>query len=222
LLALPGSAWRENKHQPVSLLGYPAVIDRGRNQLMGPPARALVTLVKFVVSIGILVLLLRGQDLSTLKADLLAVKLDMLAVLPAGGDAVRIWMLRRRGEQWFPTISSVVADHVVALLALCAIMFAGMPFLLQRVSNSSMLFAIVAVLAFACFGTIALATLDRWPPRIVAVVPSKILQFAMLVRAPLLTRKGGNVDRVRHRHPSDHDCGLSCPRDRTGRAALRA
>src|SRR3954467_12698007 len=47
---------------------------------MGPPARALVTLVKFVVSVGILVLLLRGQDLSTLKADLLAVKLNMLAL----------------------------------------------------------------------------------------------------------------------------------------------
>ena len=47
---------------------------------MKSPAKALVTLAKFAVSIGILVLLLRAQDLSSLQADLLAVKLDMLAL----------------------------------------------------------------------------------------------------------------------------------------------
>ncbi|MCK1652241.1 flippase-like domain-containing protein [Bradyrhizobium sp. 149] len=202
---------------------------------MRPPAKALVTLVKFVVSIGILVLLLRGQDLSSLKADLLAVKLDMLAlavlllfaqtfvlchrwililqamhvpldwpagwrivivstffnqVLPAGGDAVRIWMLRRRGEQWSRTISSIVADHLVALLALGAIIFAGMPFLLPRISDGSLLFAIVTILAVACLGAIALATLDHWPPGMIGILPARIVQFAMLVRAPLLAAEG--------------------------------
>src|SRR6185369_13705649 len=47
---------------------------------MKQPAKALATLVKFAVSIGILAWLLRGQDLSSLKADLLAVKLEMLAL----------------------------------------------------------------------------------------------------------------------------------------------
>ncbi|MDH2341379.1 lysylphosphatidylglycerol synthase transmembrane domain-containing protein [Bradyrhizobium sp. SSUT77] len=202
---------------------------------MRPPAKALVTLVKFVVSIGILVLLLRGQDLSSLKADLLAVNLNMLAlavlllfaqtfvlchrwililramhvpldwpagwrivivstffnqVLPAGGDAVRVWMLRRRGEQWSRAISSIVADHFVALLVLGAIIFAGMPFLLPRISDGSLLFAIVTVLAVACLGAIALATLDRWPPGMIGILPARIVQFAMLVRAPLLAAEG--------------------------------
>ncbi|WP_338306325.1 lysylphosphatidylglycerol synthase transmembrane domain-containing protein [Bradyrhizobium sp. TM233] len=227
----PRSIWRDGRFRPDSLLDDPAVNDRGRNQTMKPPAKALVTLVKFAVSIGILVLLLRSQDLSSLKADLLAVNLNMLAlavlllfaqtfilchrwililramsvplrwlagwriliistffnqVLPAGGDAVRIWMLRRNGVQWSQTIGSIVADRFLALLALGLIVLAGMPFLLPRVRDNSLLFAIVTVLAAACLGAIALATLDRWPPRLIAAVPARIVQFAMLVRAPLL------------------------------------
>jgi len=205
---------------------------------MKPPAKVLVTLAKFAVSIGILVLLLRAQDLSSLQADLLAVRLDMLAlavlllfaqtfvlchrwililramkvpldwlpgwrilmvstffnqVLPAGGDAVRIWMLRRHGVQWSPTISSIVADRFLALLALGAVILAGMPFLLQRISDNSLLFAIVIVLAIACFGLIALLTLDRWPPRILAALPTGIVQFTMLIRAPLAAEGRGTL-----------------------------
>lgn len=202
---------------------------------MKPPAKALVTLVKFAVSVGILVLLLRGQDLSSLKADLLAVNLNVLAlavlllfaqtfvlchrwililramnvpldwlpgwrilivstffnqVLPAGGDAVRIWMLRRHGVQWSQTIGSIVADRFLALLALGLIVLAGMPLLLPRVRDTSLLFAIAAVLAAACLGAIALVTLDWWPPRLIAAVPARIVQLAMLIRAPLLAVKG--------------------------------
>jgi uncharacterized protein (TIRG00374 family) len=202
---------------------------------MKPPARALVTLAKLAVSIGILVLLLRGQNLSSLKADLLAVRLDMLAlavlllfaqtfvlfhrwililramhvpvdwltgwrilivstffnqVLPAGGDAVRIWMLRRQGVQWSPALSSIVADRFLALLALGAIILAGMPILLLRIGDNSLLFTILAILAFACVGAIALVMMDRWPPRMIAALPARIVQFAMLVRAPLLSADG--------------------------------
>lgn len=202
---------------------------------MKQPAKALATLVKFAVSIGILAWLLRGQDLSSLKADLLAVKLEMLAlavlllfaqtfvlchrwmlilramsvpldwlagwrilivstffnqVLPAGGDAVRIWMLRRNGVQWSQTIGSIVADRFLALLALGAVILAGTPFLAPRTSESSLLLAIVAVLAIACLGAIILITLDRWPQRLMAALPAKLVQFAMLVRAPLLAAGG--------------------------------
>ncbi|MBR0782604.1 lysylphosphatidylglycerol synthase transmembrane domain-containing protein [Bradyrhizobium iriomotense] len=196
-----------------------------------PGTKAVVTLVKFVVSIGILVLIMRGQDLGSLKVDLLAAKLDMLAlavsllfaqtfvlchrwililramdvslgwfagwriliistffnqVLPAGGDAVRIWMLRRHGKQWSQTISSIVADRFLALLALVVVILAGMPFLLPRISDSSLLFAIMTVLAFACSGVITLVTLNWWPPRLIAVLPARIIQFVTLIRAPLL------------------------------------
>ena len=76
------------------------------------------------------------------------------------------------------------------LLALGLIVLAGMPFLLPRVHDNSLLFASVTVLAAACLGAIALATLDRWPPRLIAAVPARIVQFAMLVRAPLLAAGG--------------------------------
>ncbi|MCP3388906.1 flippase-like domain-containing protein [Bradyrhizobium sp. CCGB12] len=202
---------------------------------MKRPAKALATLAKFAVSIGILVLLLRSQDLSSLKADLLAVKLNMLAlavlllfaqtfilchrwililramsvplgwlagwriliistffnqVLPAGGDAVRIWMLRRNGVQWSQTIGSIVADRFLALLALGAVILAGMPFLLPRIRDNSLVFAIVIVLVFACFGLVALVTLERWPSRMIAALPARVVEFAMLVRAPLLAAEG--------------------------------
>ncbi|AWM01946.1 lysylphosphatidylglycerol synthase transmembrane domain-containing protein [Bradyrhizobium amphicarpaeae] len=205
---------------------------------MKPPAKALVTLVKFAVSIGILVLLLHGQDLSSLKADLLTVDLNMLAlavlllfgqtfvlchrwililhamnvplnwlpgwriliistffnqVLPAGGDAVRIWMLRRNGVQWSQTIGSIVADRFLAMLALGAVILAGMPFLLQRFSDHSLLLAIIVVLAVACFCLICLLTLNRWPPRMIAALPAGIVQFAMLVRAPLAAAGRGTL-----------------------------
>lgn len=202
---------------------------------MKPPAKALLTLFKFAVSIGILVLLLWSQDLLSLKADLLAVKLNMLAlvvllllaqtfvlchrwililramrvpldwlagwrilivstffnqVLPAGGDAVRIWMLRRHGVQWSPTLGSIVADRFLALLALGVVILAGMPFLFSLIDDSSLLFAIVTILVFACLGTIALITLDWWPSRMIAALPEKIVQVAMLIRAPLLATEG--------------------------------
>lgn len=205
---------------------------------MKPPSKLLVTLAKFAVSIGILVLLLRTQDLSSLKADLLAVRLEMLAlavlllfaqtfvlchrwililramkvpldwlagwrilmvsnffnqVLPAGGDAVRIWMLRRHGVQWSPTISSIVADRLLALLALGAVILAGTPFLLTRINDRSLLFAIVIALVSAFFVLMALLALDRWPPRIVAALPERIVQFAMLLRAPLAADARGTL-----------------------------
>lgn len=205
---------------------------------MKPPAKALVTLAKFAVSVGILVFLLSAQNLSSLKADLLAVRLDMLAlallllfaqtfvlchrwililramnvplgwlpgwrilmvsnffnqVLPAGGDAVRIWMLRRHGVQWSPTISSIVSDRFVALLALGAVILAGMPFLLPRVGDNSLLLAIIVVLGSACLGLIALLTLDRWPSGIIAAPPVRLVQLAMLVRAPLAAEGRGTL-----------------------------
>lgn len=200
-----------------------------------PGTKALVTLVKFVVSVGILVLLLRGQDVSSLKADLLAVDLSMLAlavlllfvqtfllchrwilvlratdvplgwlagwrilmistffnqVLPAGGDAVRIWMLRRNSVQWSRTIGSIVADRFLGILALTLVVLAGMPFLVSRTSENSLLFAVLGVVSAAGLGAMALLTLDWWPSRMIAALPVKLVQSARLVRAPLLAPKG--------------------------------
>ena len=91
-------------------------------------------------------------------------------VLPssAGGDAVRIWLLRRRGVQWSPAVKGVVADRFTALLGIVALMVAGFPILLNRVNNPAALLAIGALAAAGAFGTLFLLTLDRWPPRMTA------------------------------------------------------
>lgn len=198
---------------------------------MIPRRKTIIVLTKFMVSAGIILLVARDLDLSSLKADLLAVKFDALALavlllfaqtfvlchrwilvlralsaplawlagwriliissffnqlLPAGGDAVRIWMLRQGGVQWSQTISSIVADRFLGLLALGLVVLVGIPVLLSRIAETALLLLVIGFVAAVCLSVIALFTLDRLPPRITAVLPTKGVQFAMLVRAPLL------------------------------------
>ncbi|WP_246776290.1 lysylphosphatidylglycerol synthase transmembrane domain-containing protein [Bradyrhizobium sp. CCBAU 53351] len=188
-----------------------------------------------MVSAGIIVLVVRDLDLSSLEADLLAVKLHMLAlamallfaqtfvlcnrwililraigvsldwvagwrivlasawfnqVLPSGGEAVRIWMLRRHRIKWSQTLSSIVADRFIGLLTLGFLILLGMPLLISRIHDTVLLSAVAAIVAAAYFGAIVLMTLGRLPGRMTAVLPVRIMQFAALLEAPLLARAG--------------------------------
>ena len=188
-----------------------------------------------MVSAGIIVLVVRDLDISSLEADLLAVKLHMLAlamallfaqtfvlcnrwililraigvsldwvagwrivlasawfnqVLPSGGEAVRIWMLRRHGIKWSQTLSSIVADRFIGLLTLGFLILLGMPFLISRIHDTVLLSAVAAIVAAAYFGAIVLMMLGRLPGRMTAVLPVRIMQFAALLEAPLLARTG--------------------------------
>ncbi|MDD1534536.1 MULTISPECIES: lysylphosphatidylglycerol synthase transmembrane domain-containing protein [unclassified Bradyrhizobium] len=202
---------------------------------MPPGKKTIIVLTKFLVSAGIIVLVARDLDLSSLKADLLAVELHMLAlamlllfaqtfalcnrwililraigvsldwvagwrivlasawfnqVLPSGGEAIRIWMLRRHGIKWSQTLSSIVADRFIGLLTLGFLILAGMPFLISRIHDNVLLFAIAAIVAAAYSGAIVLMMLTRMPARVTAVLPARVMQFAALLEAPLLARAG--------------------------------
>ncbi|RTE92061.1 lysylphosphatidylglycerol synthase transmembrane domain-containing protein [Bradyrhizobium sp. LVM 105] len=202
---------------------------------MPPGKKTIIVLTKFMVSAGIIILVARDLDLSSLKADLLAVKLHMLAlamlllfaqtfalcnrwililraigvslnwvagwrivlasawfnqVLPSGGEAVRIWMLRRHRVKWSQTLSSIVADRFIGLLTLGLLILAGMPFLISRIHDDVLLFAVAAVVAAAYFGAIVLLMLNRLSARATAGLPVRIMQFAALLEAPLLARAG--------------------------------
>ncbi|KRP90831.1 hypothetical protein AOQ72_34265 [Bradyrhizobium yuanmingense] len=111
-------------------------------------------------------------------------------VLPSGGEAIRIWMLRRHGIQWPQTLSSIIADRFIGLLALGFLILAGTPFLISRIHDNVLLFAVLGILAGAYFGAIALTMLNRLPARVTAVRPERLLQFAALLEAPLLARAG--------------------------------
>jgi glycosyltransferase 2 family protein len=120
---------------------------------------------------------------------ILMISLWFNQVLPssAGGDVVRIWLLRQRGVQWSQAVKGVMADRFTALLGLIALMVAGFPMLLSRVTNPAAILAIGGLTAAGVAGTALLLTLDRWPPRIVAIRPvGSFARFGALVRFLLL------------------------------------
>lgn len=120
---------------------------------------------------------------------ILMISLWFNQVLPssAGGDVVRIWLLRRRGVQWSQAVKGVMADRFTALLGLVALMVAGLPFLVVRAHNSAAELAIGGLAAAGVAGTIFLLTLDRWPKRIIALGPiGSLVRFGTLVRFLLL------------------------------------
>jgi glycosyltransferase 2 family protein len=120
---------------------------------------------------------------------ILMISLWFNQVLPssAGGDVVRIWLLRRRGVQWSQAVKGVMADRFTALLGLIALMVLGLPFLFMRAHNSAAELAIGGLAAAGVAGTIFLLTLDRWPARIIALGPiASFVRFGTLVRFLLL------------------------------------
>ena len=120
---------------------------------------------------------------------ILMISLWFNQVLPssAGGDVVRIWLLRRRGVQWSQAVKGVMADRFTALLGLVALMVAGLPVLVMRVHNSAAELAIGGLAAAGVAGTIFLLTLDRWPARIIALGPiASFVRFGVLIRFLLL------------------------------------
>jgi glycosyltransferase 2 family protein len=120
---------------------------------------------------------------------ILLISLWFNQVLPssAGGDVVRIWLLRRRGVQWSQAVKGVMADRFTALLGLVALMVVGLPFLVMRVHNSAAELAIGGLAVAGVAGTLFLLTLDRWPARIIALGPiGSFVRFGTLIRFLLL------------------------------------
>jgi len=193
--------------------------------------KTIIVLAKLIVSCGIIALIARDMDFWSLKADLLAIKLPMLAlamvllfaqtfvlcnrwililhaigvsldwlagwriivastwfnqVLPSGGEAVRIWMLRQHGVRWSQTIGSIIADRFIGLLTLGFLVSAGIPFLFMRLHGSFLPFAVLGIVATAYFIAIVLIASDRLPARVTAAGPAGTMQFVKVLKAPLL------------------------------------
>ena len=120
---------------------------------------------------------------------ILLISLWFNQVLPssAGGDVVRIWLLRRRDVPWSQAVKGVMADRFTALLGLVALMVAGLPFLILRTHNSAAELAIGGLAAAGVAGTVFLLTLDRWPARVIALGPiASFVRFGALIRYLLL------------------------------------
>jgi uncharacterized membrane protein YbhN (UPF0104 family) len=120
---------------------------------------------------------------------MLMVSLWFNQVLPssAGGDVVRMWLLRQRDVTWPQAVKSVMADRFTALLGLVALMVVGLPILLLRVADRPAIFAIGGLTIAGVAGSAVLLTLDKWPKRVIALRPiASFVQFGSLVRFLLL------------------------------------
>ncbi|MDA9478479.1 hypothetical protein XI03_29150 [Bradyrhizobium sp. CCBAU 65884] len=120
---------------------------------------------------------------------ILMISLWFNQVLPSsvGGDAVRMWLLRQRGVQWPEAVKGVAADRFTALIGLIALMVAGLPFLLSRVSDQAAILAIGGLTLAGVAGTVVLLTLDRLAKRLTAhPAIASFVRFGALVRFLLL------------------------------------
>jgi glycosyltransferase 2 family protein len=161
-------------------------------------ALGMIGLQTFVLN-GRWVLIMRLLDVSLdwmAGWRILMISLWFNQVLPssAGGDVVRIWLLRQRGVQWSQTVKGVMADRFTALIGLVALMVIGFPLLLTHVTDQAAILVIGGLTAAGIVGTAVLLTLDRWPQRIITIRPiASFVQFGSFVRFLLLRFERRNI-----------------------------
>lgn len=98
-------------------------------------------------------------------------------ILPAGvgGDAVRVWLLARRGVAVGPSVSSVVLERLTGLLGILILIAVLLPLTFTYVDESWERLAIVLLLAIAAAGISAIVGLS-FVPRLI----TKWRQVAMI------------------------------------------
>lgn len=86
-------------------------------------------------------------------------------VLPSsvGGDAARVWRLRRAGLRTGEAVNTVVVDRMVALFGTVVIVVAGLPLLLGWIDEGQKRWAVALVLALAAAAIGTMAVLPRLP-----------------------------------------------------------
>lgn len=88
-----------------------------------------------------------------------------LALPTVGSDVARVWMLRKVGVGLHSSIRGVLADRVVGLSAIAALVAVGLPLLLRRTDDTPATLAVSTLLVLGLAAIAILTTLDRWPQR---------------------------------------------------------
>lgn len=88
--------------------------------------------------------------------------------LPAGigGDAVRVWLLIRRGASIGPSVSSVLLDRLIGFATLLILIAATLPVLFSYVDDSRARLGVVLMLLVGAAGFGALIALSYVPGRV--------------------------------------------------------
>ena len=86
-------------------------------------------------------------------------------VLPSaiGGDAIRIWLLKKENVSLTKCFSSILLDRVVALFGMVLIVGAGFQLLMQIVRQPTLKLAVGTVIAAGLSGVVILLLLDKIP-----------------------------------------------------------
>lgn len=86
-------------------------------------------------------------------------------VLPSaiGGDAIRIWLLKKENVSLTKCFSSILLDRVVALFGMVLIVGAGFQLLMQIVRQPTLKLAAGTVIAAGLSGVVILLLLDKIP-----------------------------------------------------------
>jgi uncharacterized protein (TIRG00374 family) len=115
-------------------------------------------------------LVVRGLTLQASRSDILRILLVGLffnQTLPSsvGGDAVRVWQLRRVGNRGAAATTSVVLDRLIALLALLPLMVLGILRLADDLANGVLAPVLVLITVGTAAGSFVLLMLHRLPRR---------------------------------------------------------
>src|SRR5437868_6159729 len=119
---------------------------------------------------------LRWREISALcqapLTDLLAFRYNMIGAffnqtLPSsiGGDAVRLWLLKRTGAGWRAATYSILTDRAVGLIALALIIVASLPWSYSMIADGNGRLALVFVDFAALAGGLGFLLLGYLPWR---------------------------------------------------------
>lgn len=88
-------------------------------------------------------------------------------VLPSsvGGDAVRIFLVRKDGAGWRGAINGILLERVATLFGLVILVVATQPLLLARIGDNPAKFAFPALAVMAVVGIGLVMLLDKFPER---------------------------------------------------------
>jgi uncharacterized membrane protein YbhN (UPF0104 family) len=126
---------------------------------------------------------------SALRLSLIAAFFNQVLPSSVGGDAVRVWLLARKGASWSQATYSVLLDRFVGVLMLAALVVACLPWSLRLIGDPIGRTALLAIgfgsiagaLLFLALGSLRSEWLRRWAPI------RHLMQMALTARSLLFS-----------------------------------
>jgi uncharacterized protein (TIRG00374 family) len=172
-------------------------IEEGWKHHLGPALLASLLLLLFALALSALRWMIVSKIVAV-ELDLKSASAIVLVghffsqLLPTsfGGDAMRGWMLWRRGASASGSVMSVLFDRIVGMSALLLLVLAGLPFLASRLQSAAPLLLAGLIVIGGGVGVIVLFNTHRFPETLKRLrhwsfVEKLAETMRMLLREPL-------------------------------------